>query len=176
MGHPTYTVTQGEIVIAGEDITALAPDKRAQRGMYLAMQYPPTLPGISVLTFLREAYQALNQPGIKPDIFTKQVQDALEAVGLPVAFAQRAVHDGFSGGEKKRLELAQILVLKPTTIILDEIDSGLDAAGIICVDTMINKIRAERPQTRFLCITHNPALAQALNPDCVHTMNSGTLV
>lgn len=181
MGHPAYTVTQGTIELNGEDITTLSPDKRAQRGLYLALQYPPALPGISVATFLQEALRAVKDSTsthlrfAQYDRSSEEITCALEAVGLPAAYAHRAMHDGFSGGEKKRLELAQILVLKPTTIILDEIDSGLDAQGIDCVQKIITQIRTERPETRFVYITHNPMLVQALQPDFVHVMQDGTL-
>lgn len=175
MGHPSYTVTQGSITLLNEVITDVSPDKRALKGLYLAMQYPPTLPGITVLTFLQEAYRALKKPTIPVMEFTKLVENALNTVNLPTQFMYRSVHDGFSGGEKKRLELAQIIVLQPTTIILDEIDSGLDAAGIVCVQNVIAHIRTIQPHTSFLIITHNSALAQALNPDFIHTMQNGIL-
>jgi len=175
MGHPAYTITQGTVTIDGDDITYLSPDKRAHKGLYLAMQYPPVLSGISVLTFLHEASRALSLNFGTLVEFSHLVKEALEVVGLDASFMQRAVHDGFSGGEKKRLELAQILVLKPRIIILDEIDSGLDSSGITCVQAILARIRTEQPQIRILCITHNLTLAQALEPDFVHTMQDGKL-
>lgn len=175
MGHPSYTVTQGTIELDGEDITHAAVHVRAQKGIYLALQYPPTLPGITVFRFFYEAYQALDKPSCDTASFENIVYSALDTVGLSRNFAQRAMHDGFSGGEKKRLELAQILVLKPRIIILDEIDSGLDKQGIESVINSINHIRNVDAQARILCITHNNMFAEKLLPTKIHIMHAGTM-
>src|SRR5579862_66136 len=130
MGHPRYAITGGSITINGADITALSPDKRARLGIFLAFQHPYELPGVSVFSLLKEAHQARTGALIDVQEFQKLVHEALDAVGLDRSFAGRSVNDGFSGGEKKKLETVQMLILQPELIILDEIDSGLDSDAL----------------------------------------------
>ncbi len=179
MGHPNYVVTQGLIVFNGQDIAALTPDARARLGIFLAFQQPCAIPGVTVFTLLSEAYRELvGQQGTYMSSAAVRVliENVLEAVGLPTAYADRAVHENFSGGEKKRLELAQLLLFKPKLAILDEIDAGLDVQGHALIRDCLHKIKKENPDTSFLIITHAAALIAALNHTSVHEIRDGRLL
>lgn len=174
MGHPTTVITNGTIMLDGIEITALSPDKRARQGLFLSQQYPPELPGVSMAQFLRLAATAITGTTVSPLEFNQRVKDALREVGLKPDFASRAVHAGFSGGEKKRAEVAQLHLLNPRYAILDEIDSGLDVDGLKAVTTSINRFR--NPAHGLLIITHHPKLLTYLVPDVVHILNAGRII
>ncbi len=176
MGHPGYTITAGDITFNGQSLVGLSPDKRAKIGVFLAFQHPMEIPGVRVITFLKEAYYAIT--GIQPSMedFNTAVAQALHLLNLDPAFAYRNLNEGFSGGEKKRLEMLQMLILKPTLVILDEIDSGLDIDGLAVVAKALQKARANNPTMTTLVITHYQRLLTYVQPDYVHIMNNGTLI
>ena len=177
VGHPSYSVTGGTIFWDGMDILTMEPEERAQHGIFLAFQYPPSLPGVSVSQFLRLALNAQEKSraekitGIAP--FIKQLRLAMKEMAIPLSFAERAVNDGFSGGEKKRLEMLQMLILKPRLIILDEIDSGLDIDAIKIVAAAASSMRS--PERTIIAITHYQRLLNYLKPDAVHIIKEGSL-
>lgn len=177
LGHPNYTVTEGDILFEGQSILALSTDKRARLGIFLAHQNPCAIPGVRVLDFLYEAYRAQGHTltAFSSLAFEKRAEDTLKQVGLSETYLQRSLYEGFSGGEKKRLELAQLLLLRPKIAILDELDSGLDQAGIEIVIESIQKLRIEHPEISFILITHNHDFAQRLAPTHMHTMHQGQL-
>lgn len=176
MGHPMYRVNGGSLVFNGHDITHVSADKRAKLGIFLAFQNPLSLPGVTVASFLKEAYQAIK--GIHSEVkdFQQQLFAAMEQLGMDPAFAFRAVNDGFSGGEKKRLEMLQLLLLKPSLVILDEIDSGLDVDALKCVAKVLNELKLQNPAMSIIIITHYQRMLELLVPDFVHIMYQGRLV
>lgn len=170
LNHPHYGRTKGALMLNGRDISTLSPDARARLGMFLALQNPSSIPGVSVGNFMREATRAQGQS----TSIRAQLYSTLKKYGLAGSFAARAVNDGFSGGEKKRLELVQMQILQPKLVILDEIDSGLDIDGIGAVATGINAYRSAK--RAILVITHYPHLAKLISPDFVHVMIAGKIV
>ncbi|MGC2310214.1 MAG: Fe-S cluster assembly ATPase SufC [Candidatus Babeliaceae bacterium] len=176
MGHPKYTIIDGSIMLDDVPITQLSADKRARAGLFLAFQYPYEIPGVSIFSFLKESYRALKGTDIILDEFVQLVETVFQQVGLSPDYIQRGVHEGFSGGERKRLEVAQLLLFKPKVAILDEIDSGLDADGIRHVAQALNGLRAENPSMIFIIITHNTRLLQFMQPDQVHILQEGKLI
>ncbi len=175
LGHSNCTVTAGSITFNGKDLFSLPVHERARAGIFLVTQSPHELPGVSVATFLREAYTGLT--GKPADhLFHSQVKGYLERVGLNDFFLTRSVHHGFSGGEKKRFELLQLLLFKPRIALLDEIDSGLDLQGIATIGSLLQDIKKECPQTAFLIITHNTQLLDAQTVDSVHIMLDGKII
>lgn len=176
MGHPRYTV-QGEIFYGDTDIMSLSPDKRAQLGIFVAFQHPYELPGVTVFQFLKEAYQTRMGTLLEVKQFQEVLVPLLQSVGLDSSFAHRACNDGFSGGEKKRLELVQMLVLQPSLVILDEIDSGLDVDGLSLVADALSFLRKMTDrQVSFVIITHYQRLFKYIKPDFVHIMHNGSLI
>lgn len=175
LGHQRYMIKQGSIIFNGVDLLNLAPHKRAQLGIFLAFQQPYELSGVSILTFLKEMNAA--RTGITMEIseFHKICADVFAMVGLDPSFLQRSVNEGFSGGEKKRFELAQMLLFNPNLIILDEIDSGLDIDALKMVANVIARLREQNPHLIVLIITHYPRLLQHIQPDFVHVMRAGTI-
>lgn len=176
MGHPRYTIVAGSITFNGQDITQLSPDKRARLGIFLAFQQPFELPGVSVFAFLKEAYQARTGQLIEMHQFQERLYEALDAVGLDRSFATRSVNEGFSGGEKKKLEVAQMIILQPELIILDEIDSGLDSDALNYVATALATMRSKNPRLALLAITHYHRIFASLDPDHVHVLIDGQCV
>ena len=176
MGHPQYQITQGSIHLDESDITAISVDKRAQAGLFLAFQHPYEIPGVTVLSFLKEAHYACT----KKILSMKEFQDLLYAqmalLEIDIAFAHRALNCGFSGGEKKRLEILQMLVLQPKVAILDEIDSGLDVDAIKIVAQGLQVARKANPSLSILIITHYPRLLSYIEPDIVHIMHKGMII
>ena len=177
-GHPSYTVSGGSLTFRGEDLLALAPEERAQRGVFLAFQYPMAIPGVSNLDFLKVAYNArqryLGQPEVDALEFDDLIQEKLELVKMDPAFLERSVNEGFSGGEKKRNEILQMAVLNPTLAILDETDSGLDIDALRIVSQGVNQLR--QPSNAIVLITHYQRLLDYIVPDYVHVMEAGRIV
>jgi Fe-S cluster assembly ATP-binding protein len=173
-GHPKYTVTGGEALLDGESILEMSVDERARAGLFLAMQYPVEIPGVSVANFLRTAKTAIDGEAPKLRTWVKDVNAALERMNLDSTFAQRSVNEGFSGGEKKRHEIAQLELLNPKFAILDETDSGLDIDALKVVSEGVNRYTA--PGDRgVLLITHYTRILRYVKPDFVHVFVAGRL-
>jgi Fe-S cluster assembly ATP-binding protein len=177
-GHPQYQVTEGSISLDGEDLLALAPDKRARAGLFLSFQYPAAIPGVKVANFLHAARQAERPGDLPPAKFRALLLEKMESLGMDPSFMGRYLNDGFSGGEKKRLEMLQLAVLAPKYAVLDETDSGLDIDALREVGECIAALRAseEGRETGFLIITHYPRILQYVKPDVVHVMIDGRIV
>jgi Fe-S cluster assembly ATP-binding protein len=174
-GHPKYTVTSGSITFDGQDVLAMSVDERARAGLFLAMQYPVEIPGVTVTNFLRTAKTALD--GEAPAIrgWTKDVKAAMSNLRMDPKFAQRNVNEGFSGGEKKRHEILQLEVLKPKFAILDETDSGLDVDALKIVSEGVNRAK-ESTGLGVLLITHYTRILRYIRPDFVHVVVAGKIV
>ncbi|HWV25761.1 MAG TPA: Fe-S cluster assembly ATPase SufC [Aeromicrobium sp.] len=171
-GHPRYTVTQGEVLLDGQDILEMTVDERARAGLFLAMQYPVEVPGVSVANFLRTAKTAIDGEAPKLRTWVKDVNAALERVTLDPSFAQRSVNEGFSGGEKKRHEIAQLELLNPKFAVLDETDSGLDIDALKVVSDGVNRYTANGDRG-VLLITHYTRILRYIQPDYVHVFVAG---
>jgi Fe-S cluster assembly ATP-binding protein len=176
MGHPAYTVTAGALYINNQNIVDLEVEKRARSGLFLIPQYPQEVPGVQVFTFLKEAHRMLTGQDIGVPLFKDLVYQAFDKVELDHSFAYRNVHAGFSGGEKKRLELAQLLLFNPTVAILDEIDSGLDVDALKLAAHAIRYAQAVNPAMTILLITHYTRILAYLEPAAVSVMHKGTIV
>lgn len=174
MGHPKYTVTQGEIILDGENITALSPDKRAKKGLFLSMQYPPQIEGVTIGNFLRVAKVSQTGVQISPLDFHKILIEKMEKLSIDPDFLKRYLNVGFSGGEKKKLEILQLAILEPTYAILDETDSGLDVDALRIVAEGINQFRS--PERGILLITHYNRILEYITPDVVYIMKEGRIV
>ena len=176
-GHPAYEVTDGTITFQGEDLLELEVDERARAGIFLAFQYPVDIPGVSIANFMRTAVQS-NNPGMEVDIFDFQddLIGRMELLEMDQAFATRSVNEGFSGGEKKRNEILQLAMMKPSLAVLDETDSGLDIDALKVVSAAVNKLHAERPEMTLLLITHYERILHYIEPDHVHVMINGRIV
>jgi Fe-S cluster assembly ATP-binding protein len=176
-GHPNYEVT-GSVTLDGEDLLSLAPDKRARAGLFLSFQYPAAIPGVKVANFLHAARQAERPGDLPPAKFRALLLEKMDQLGIDPSFMGRYLNDGFSGGEKKRLEMLQLAVLAPKYAILDETDSGLDIDALKDVGTSIGALRAsdEGRNAGFLIITHYPRILQYVVPDVVHVMIDGRIV
>ncbi len=174
MGHPKYSVTKGSVRFDGENIIPLSPDQRAKKGIFLAFQYPVAVPGLSVTNFLRNSFQAVRgQEQDKPN-FRKLAREKLSELGIPETFMNRYLNEGFSGGEKKRLEILQMALLNPKLTILDETDSGLDVDALKTVAEGIKKMRSG--SQAMLLITHYQRMLQYIQPDYVHILSDGKIV
>ncbi len=176
MGHPAYTVMEGTIHWCEHDLTHAAPHERAQAGLFLAVQYPPAIPGVRIKQFLLQASRAVHAAAFCPKKFEVEFQEACLLLGLKLELCERGMHDGFSGGEKKRLELLQMLMLKPSIIILDEIDSGLDIDAVRMVGAVIAQVKKVNPSVAILIITHYQRILDYIVPDFVHILQNGRLV
>ena len=174
-GHPKYTVTQGSVTLDGEDVLAMSVDARARAGLFLAMQYPVEVPGVSVSNFLRSAATAIRGEAPKLRHWVKEVQSAMDALDIDPAFAERSVNEGFSGGEKKRHEILQLELLKPKIAILDETDSGLDVDALRVVSDGVNRY-AESEHGGILLITHYTRILRYIHPQFVHVLVGGRIV
>jgi len=174
MGRPGYTVTGGQVLFKGEDITVLTPDERARRGLFLAMQYPVEVPGVSVVNFLRTAYKSVKGDEIGALAFRKHMKEKMVALGVEDAMVNRYLNQGFSGGEKKRNEILQLAVLEPEIAILDETDSGLDIDSLKQVATGIAQLVG--PNLGVLLVTHYQRILNYITPDHVHVMMQGRIV
>lgn len=177
-GKEDYEVTSGEIVFEGEDIMDLAPEERAQKGMFLAFQYPVEIPGVSNATFLKEAVNAIRlangQEKLDSKDFLKLMKDKMALVEMDKVMTQRSVNEGFSGGEKKRNEVFQMAMLQPRLCILDETDSGLDIDALRIVANGVNALRSK--ERSFIVITHYQRLLEYIVPDFVHVLYKGRIV
>ncbi|MEP6598312.1 MAG: Fe-S cluster assembly ATPase SufC [Actinomycetota bacterium] len=173
-GHPKYAVTQGKVLLDGADVLTMTVDQRARAGLFLAMQYPVEVPGVSVSNFLRTAATAIRGEAPKLRTWVREVNDAMGALDIDKAFAERNVNEGFSGGEKKRHEILQLTLLKPKIAILDETDSGLDVDALRVVSEGVNAVRATGIGT--LLITHYTRILRYIEPDFVHVFFDGRIV
>ncbi|HZW68685.1 MAG TPA: Fe-S cluster assembly ATPase SufC [Pseudogracilibacillus sp.] len=177
MGHPKFDVTQGSITLNGEDVLAMEVDGRARAGLFLAMQYPSEVGGVTTSDFLRSSINARREEGDEISLMTfiKEMDGALEDLEIDINMAQRYLNEGFSGGEKKRNEILQLMMLKPGIAILDEIDSGLDIDALRIVSDAVNKVR-EETGLGTLIITHYQRLLNYIKPDFVHVIMAGRIV
>ena len=174
-GHPKYEVTSGEVLLDGEDVLALTVDERARAGLFLAMQYPVEVPGVSMSNFLRSAATAVRGEAPKLRTWVKEVKQAMTDLDIDPAFAERSVNEGFSGGEKKRHEVLQLSLLKPKIAVLDETDSGLDVDALRVVSEGVNRYKAEG-DVGVLLITHYTRILKHITPDRVHVFAGGRIV
>ncbi|MDQ1746821.1 MAG: Fe-S cluster assembly ATP-binding protein [Frankiaceae bacterium] len=174
-GHPRYTITSGTVTLDGEDVLAMTVDERARAGLFLAMQYPVEVPGVSVSNFLRTAVTAIEGEAPKLRTWVKDLNAAFERLSIDPAFKERSVNEGFSGGEKKRFEVLQLELLKPKLAILDETDSGLDVDALKVVSAGVNRVR-ESGTTGTLLITHYTRILRYIRPDYVHVFVGGRVV
>ena len=171
-GHPKYTITGGSVTLDGQDVLAMSVDERARAGLFLAMQYPVEVPGVSVANFLRTAKTAIDGEAPKLRTWVKDVNAALGNLDLDPTFSQRSVNEGFSGGEKKRHEIAQLELLDPKVAILDETDSGLDIDALKVVSEGVNRFRQQEGKG-VLLITHYTRILRYIQPDHVHVFVNG---
>jgi Fe-S cluster assembly ATP-binding protein len=173
-GHPKYTITGGTVTLDGADVLAMTVDERARAGLFLAMQYPVEVPGVSVSNFLRTAKTAIDGEAPKLRTWVKDVNATLDRLNLDATFGQRSVNEGFSGGEKKRHEIAQMELLNPGMAILDETDSGLDIDALRIVSEGVNRFRAQEGKA-VLLITHYTRILRYIQPDFVHVFVNGRI-
>ncbi len=171
-GHPAYEVTEGEVLLDGENLLEMSVDERARAGLFLAMQYPVEVPGVSVANFLRTAKTAMDGQAPKVRQWIGEVNAAMERLRMDPAFAQRDVNAGFSGGEKKRFEILQMELLRPRFAVLDETDSGLDVDALRIVSEGVNRLHGES-DAGFLLITHYTRILRYIKPDYVHVFVNG---
>jgi Fe-S cluster assembly ATP-binding protein len=174
MGNPTYEITEGRILLDGEDLTEADPDDRAKAGLFLAFQYPVSIPGVSVANFLRTAINAKRDEPIKVKEFGQLLKKNMEILRVEREFTSRYLNDGFSGGEKKRAEILQMAMLEPEYAVLDETDSGLDIDALRIVSDGVNALRG--PNMGALIITHYTRILGYVKPDFVHIMLNGRIV
>jgi len=174
MGNPNYEVTEGRILFNGEDLTEADPDERARAGLFMAFQYPATIPGVSVANFLRMAVNARREEPIKVKEFGAMLGEHMELLKIDRAFTSRYLNEGFSGGEKKRAEILQMAMLKPEIAVLDETDSGLDIDALRIVSGGVDALRG--PDMGSLIITHYTRILDYIKPDFVHIMLDGRIV
>ena len=174
-GHPKYHVTSGSVCLDGVELTELSVDERARAGMFLAMQYPVEVPGVSVANFLRSAKTALSGEAPKVRTWVKEVNAALDRLQLDSSFSSRSVNEGFSGGEKKRHEIVQLELLNPKVAVLDETDSGLDIDALRVVSEGVNRY-AQQGDRGVLLITHYTRILRYIQPDVVHVFVDGRIV
>jgi Fe-S cluster assembly ATP-binding protein len=177
-GHPSYEVLGGSVTLDGTELLDLPPDKRARAGLFLSFQYPAAIPGVSVANFIRTARMAVRPDDLPPAKFRAMIYEKLEVLDMDPAFLSRYVNDGFSGGEKKRLEMLQLAILAPKYAVLDETDSGLDVDALQAVGRSIEALRGtvEGREGGFLIITHYPRILRHVPADVVHIMLDGRIV
>jgi Fe-S cluster assembly ATP-binding protein len=184
MGHPSYTVTSGEVWYGGQNILELEADERSKLGLFLAFQYPVAIPGVTVANFLRSAINAHRaeegrdpkETAIPMAQFRKSIREQMSALGIDEAFARRYLNEGFSGGEKKRIEILQMAMLKPSMAIMDETDSGLDIDALRVVSQGVNTLAEQNPDMGVLVITHYQRLLNYIKPHVVSVMMDGQIV
>jgi Fe-S cluster assembly ATP-binding protein len=174
MGHPKYEVLQGRILLDGEDLTALKPEERARKRLFLAFQYPVAIPGVTVASFLRASLKAVRGSELEPSKFRALIKEELSHLGISEKFMTRALNEGFSGGEKKRLETLQLRLLQPKMAVLDETDSGLDIDALRVVSENLQSYRGSG--RGMLVITHYQRMLNYIKPDFVHVFGSGRIL
>jgi len=174
-GHPKYTITGGSVSLDGADVLEMSVDERAKAGLFLAMQYPVEVPGVSVANFLRTAATAIRGEAPKVRTWIGEVKEAMSSLNMDPAFAERSVNEGFSGGEKKRHEILQLELLKPKIAILDETDSGLDVDALRIVSEGVNRVKSQS-DLGVLLITHYTRILRYIKPDFVHVFANGKIV
>ncbi|MCA0331341.1 MAG: Fe-S cluster assembly ATPase SufC [Actinobacteria bacterium] len=174
-GHPKYKITGGTVTLDGEDVLAMSVDERARAGLFLAMQYPVEVPGVSVSNFLRTSVTAVRGEAPKLRTWVKEMRSSMDELSMDPAFAERSVNEGFSGGEKKRHEILQMQLLKPKIAILDETDSGLDVDALRIVSEGVNRVK-ESGEVGTLLITHYTRILRYIRPDFVHVFVDGRVV
>ena len=176
MGHPSYRVTRGSILLNGEDVTDWPTDVRAKAGVFLAFQYPQSIEGVSVTQFLRPAMAARRDTEVSVLEVRVLLTEWMDRLGMDPSFASRHLNQGFSGGEKKRNEILQMALLEPLVAVLDETDSGLDIDALRVVARGVRAVREDRPELGVLAITHYQRLLEELVPDVVHLLLDGRIV
>ena len=176
MGDSNYKINNGDIIFNGDNLSALSTDERAKKGIFLAMQYPMEIEGVSNQDFLRTAISSVNNKRIGLYDFILKCEKGAEELAMSKELIHRSLNVGFSGGEKKKNEVLQIKLFKPQFIILDELDSGLDVDSLKIVGENIKKYKEENPSTSILIITHHPKILEYLKPDFVHVMNNGRIL
>lgn len=174
MGHPRYHVTRGRVIYRGKNLLEMPVDERARSGMYLAFQYPVAIPGVSVSNFLRAAVKARRGQDVPVKEFRKELKEKMAKLGVTDSFLSRYINEGFSGGEKKRLEILQMALLKPDFALLDETDSGLDIDALKVVAEGINSLSTK--ENAVLLITHYQRILDYVTPQFVHVMNDGQII
>jgi Fe-S cluster assembly ATP-binding protein len=175
MGHPKYQVDGGEIAFEGEDLLAMDATQRAKAGIFLSFQYPSEVAGVNISNYLRMIYNKKNGTKVSPVKFREIIKDKLEILDIKLEFLARHLNEGFSGGEKKRMEMLQMLVLEPKLAILDEVDSGLDIDALKIVSKAVNYLTTEKNMS-VLIITHYTRVLNYIKPDFVHVMKAGQIV
>ena len=175
IGNPNYKVSAGSITFNDREITDLSPHERARLGIFLSFQQPPAIPGLRVFNLLKEMRQAQTDKPVDLHAFEKEVKDDLEFLKMDQSFMHRSCNDGFSGGEKKRFELLQILIAQPKLLILDEIDSGLDIDALKLVALVIQKLKKANPDIIVIMITHYQRILEHISPEYVHVLVNGTV-
>ncbi len=173
-GHPAYDITGGTMTWQGTELNELSPDERARLGVFLAMQYPIEIPGVSVTNFLRTSLNAVSSEEVPVREFMTRLKEEMATLEVDPSFLQRSVNEGFSGGEKKRFEILQMAMLKPTLAVLDETDSGLDVDALRIVSEGVDRLRS--PELGVLIITHYTRILRYIRPDEVHVMFEGRIV
>ena len=174
-GHPKYIITGGSVTLDGADVLDMSVDERAKAGLFLAMQYPVEVPGVSVSNFLRTAVTAIRGEAPKVRTWVGEVKEAMAALNIDTAFSERNVNEGFSGGEKKRHEILQMELLKPKIAILDETDSGLDVDALRIVSEGVNRVK-QNSDLGVMLITHYTRILRYIKPDFVHVFANGKIV
>lgn len=175
MGHPDYEITQGDILLHGESILEMDPEERAKAGLFLCFQYPVAVPGVSISNFLKKAIDARHPGGKAPaGPFLKEMRENMAFLEMDASFANRGLNEGFSGGEKKRMEILQMMMFKPSMVIMDETDSGLDIDALRVVAKGVNKLRDEN--MGLLVITHYERILTHIHPDHLHILMEGRVV
>lgn len=176
LGKPGYVVTAGRILYKGDDVTRIKPDERAKAGMFLAFQYPEEIPGVPIAQFLRQAIVARRGSEISVMEVRVQLREWLDRLGMDRSFSSRHLNEGFSGGEKKRVEVLQMAMLDPDLAILDETDSGLDIDGVRVVARGVDEVRSRRPDLGVVVVTHYRRILDELKPDVIHVLIGGRIV
>jgi Fe-S cluster assembly ATP-binding protein len=180
VGHPNFEITEGEILLDGDDVIGTDPDERARAGLFMAFQYPVAVPGVTVTKYLRTVMNALREEKGEDPVslkdFRRTVEDAMKLVEVPREFAARYLNEGFSGGEKKRMEILQLALQEPRIAVLDETDSGLDIDALRIVANGVNSLKATSPEMGVLIITHYQRILHMVQPDFVHVLYDGRIV
>ena len=176
LGNPEYEVTEGEVLLHGDDVTDWDPDVRAKHGMFLAFQYPQEIPGVTVNNFLQQAVRARRGEDVSVLDTRRRIMGWMDRLEMDARFAERFLNEGFSGGEKKRAEILQMAMLEPDIAVLDETDSGLDVDALRIVASGVRSVKEDRPEMGVLAITHYRRLLDLLEPDHVHVLIDGKIV